>query len=143
MNKFFYFLLSSMLLCIQHFSNLNFSEVIKNFDGEIWGKNGPQLLTRTIENLCNISGFKSIKKCENFTILERDRCYAISWEDWQMFFQPHKLGYVQKHTKNSYFVHLWNHFSSERHALKNSSIPLNKFAEKYCPRSYNSFDKIY
>ncbi|XP_070504100.1 alpha-1,4-N-acetylglucosaminyltransferase-like [Chironomus tepperi] len=37
-------------------------EVKKNFDGNLWGKNGPELLTRTIKKLCDVSNFSSTKQ---------------------------------------------------------------------------------
>ncbi|KAL7041977.1 hypothetical protein ACKWTF_000975 [Chironomus riparius] len=115
-------------------------EVKKNFDGEIWGRNGPELLSRTIKELCDVSNFYSTTKCKNFTILERDKCYAISWEEWEMLFQSRDFNIARKRTRNSYFIHLWNHFSASRNSYKSSNNALNRIAEEFCPKVYESLD---
>ncbi|KAG5674653.1 hypothetical protein PVAND_004607 [Polypedilum vanderplanki] len=118
-------------------------DLIANFDGNVWGKNGPELLTRVIKKMCNISYFNSTQKCKNFTILETEKCYGIGWEEWVKFFEPHKLDSVRRHTKNSYYVHLWNKFSKTRKLEKNSTAGLNEILRKFCPRVYKSLDNFF
>jgi lactosylceramide 4-alpha-galactosyltransferase len=118
-------------------------DLIENFDGEIWGKNGPELLTRVLKKMCNIASFNSTQKCKNFTILATEKCYGVSWEEWQKFFEPHSLDYVRRHTKDSFFVHLWNKFSKARKLEKTSTAALNEIVRQFCPRVYESLDGFF
>lgn len=108
------------------------------------GINGPHLLTRAIKNLCGVSNFSSkrMKKCENFFILPASKCYSIGWEEWEKFFQANQLHYVRKRTKDSFFVHLWNHLSDKRIWRKSDETALNEIAAKYCPRVYATEEKV-
>lgn len=118
-------------------------DLARNFDGSIWGMNGPELLTRVIKKMCNISYFRSTQKCKNFTILETEKCYGVGWGEWEKFFEPHSLDYVRKRTEGSYFVHLWNKFSKTRKLEKTSDAALNEIVRKFCPRIYESLDNFF
>lgn len=113
-------------------------ETTKNFNGSVWSTIGPHLVTRVIKNLCSISSFSSFKTtmCEKLNILPPSKCYAVGWEEWEKFFEPYQLRSVRRDTKNSYFVHLWNHFSDSRFTLKTEHNAMNEIASKHCPKIY-------
>lgn len=103
-------------------------------------------MTRVIKNVYNVSSFKSSKKTKkfgNFYILPSSKCYGISWEDWEKFFQPDQLFYVKAHIKDSFFVHLWNKFSDSRNTMKGDKTALNKIAAEHCPKIYEASENYF
>lgn len=123
------FVLSSLTLSI-------FSEIIKNFNGLWWERNGPPLVTRGIKTFCNTTDLKDVSKCKSVEIFSHDKCYAIGFEEWWKMFKESYYDEGMKLVENSYFVHLWNGRSGNEFVEKTSRTVFNKLAESYCPKVY-------
>lgn len=108
---------------------------MNNYDGDYWGHNGPNLLTRLFRRECKTFITEMPLTCSNFTMLQREKCYAIDWREWQKFFNIADAADVMNKVKDSYFVHFWNHLNADKKLskLKDANTAYMKLAEKFCP----------
>lgn len=108
------------------------SDLLENFDPKNWSSIGPLLLSRVFKMLCRVDGKKITDECDRFTLLPRRNCYAVGYENWEKLFLSANSAEVMRLTKDSYFVHLWNKFSSNYRIKLNSdaafiNLALSKF----------------
>lgn len=120
-----------------------FSDLKENFDGSKWGYNGPELITRVFRKLCNFTEKIEPQTCKKFTILPPEDCYSIGYNDWKMLFNASAAVEVKRKTKNSHFIHLWNKFSRNYLIQTNSKAAFITFANKFCPKVFQSRDKYF
>ncbi|XP_026844560.1 lactosylceramide 4-alpha-galactosyltransferase-like [Drosophila persimilis] len=113
-----------------------------NFDGNVWGQNGPEVITRVAQQICgtkNISVMQTNRKrCLGFKVFGRGAFYAVTSDKWLNFFNPHKLEETLARTKDSYAVHVWNSQSEKQPIKIGSTCAYAKYAEKNCPRAYHA-----
>lgn len=112
------------------------SEFNDNFNGKIWGHNGPSLLTRVFRKYCNVSRTVSNFPwtCNNGAIrlLPQAKCYPIFHDRVKMFYEPSN---ILKFIKDAYFVHVWDKYAiANKRIATNSTIGYIHLAEKFCPR---------
>ncbi|XP_054839786.1 alpha-1,4-N-acetylglucosaminyltransferase [Eublepharis macularius] len=109
---------------------------VENYNGDIWGNQGPYLMTRMLEGLCNLTNFHKIedKRCHNISFLHPQRFYPISYQQWKKYYE---VWDSMPDFNDSYALHLWNFMNHER---KNMTIGSNTLVEniykKYCPTTY-------
>lgn len=113
-----------------------------NFDGRDWGNNGPGVITRVAQKICQTNDIRLMqedrKRCLGFTVFGRAAFYAIPWKQWKDFFEPEKMEETMARAKDSYVVHVWNKHSSKLPIKHGSSNAYAKYAEKNCPRAYKA-----
>jgi len=100
---------------------------IDTFRGDIWGYNGPQLLSRVYVNLHDkVSSWHS------------DVFYPIHWKDAHILFEPvtEHEELIQQLYANSVTVHLWNSLISPQLPYTKSGSVLETLVKKVCPVSY-------
>ncbi|XP_012850418.1 PREDICTED: lactosylceramide 4-alpha-galactosyltransferase [Erythranthe guttata] len=89
-------------------------EFALTFDGNIWGHNGPYLVSRVVDRVAKTKDF-------NFTVLPPMAFYPIDWTRISRFFarpnDPATAKWVEakiRHlNRSTYGVHLWNRKSSK------------------------------
>lgn len=125
--------------CFEYSFKVSFCrDFIKNFDGTRWGYNGPEVITRVLNKLCNFGGPNPVSDCKGFYILPTEECYAIGFKDWQMFFNESMRSEVNSRTKHSHFIHLWNKFSSNYRLKIDAKVAFIDLARKFCPKVYET-----
>ena len=76
-------------------------ELSKSFDGQIWSKNGPTMLTKILKRFCKQYDLKKIKPdCGNLTIYDPEAFYPIHWDDWEELYGDNS----QNHRKDGRFL---------------------------------------
>ncbi|CAA7061814.1 unnamed protein product [Microthlaspi erraticum] len=103
---------------------LKFIEEFANtFDGNIWGHNGPYLVSRVVkavEGSC----------CFNFTVMRPSAFYPVNWIEIEKFFKVAKTERDSKWVKvkllqmqrRSFGLHLWNKFSRKFEIKQGSAM---------------------
>ncbi|XP_043940104.1 alpha-1,4-N-acetylglucosaminyltransferase-like [Protopterus annectens] len=116
------------------------ADFVLNYNGAIWGHQGPHLFTRVMTKSCPIPNYSKVLdfSCDirNVTIMHQFRFYPIHWTQWGKYFE------VWKETPtfgDSYGLHLWNYMNREakkRVVLESNTLVENLFI-KYCPSTYD------
>ena len=111
------------------------------YNGYIWGRNGPHMLTRMFKKACNVtSDTKEIpRSCKGFTMFPIDKCYAVHWTTHRQFFEPSHGIKVMDQIKDSYFVHIWNHLNAKIKLSKTNDLDAAYIilAKKFCPEVFS------
>ncbi|XP_020671590.3 alpha-1,4-N-acetylglucosaminyltransferase [Pogona vitticeps] len=112
-------------------------DFVRNYDGAIWGNQGPFLITRVLKRLCDLIDFKDTEdqKCHNISFLNPQRFYPIHYKNWTAYYE---VWDPIPQFNTSYALHLWN-FMNEKDK-KNVTIGSNTLVENlfrmYCPTTY-------
>ncbi|XP_010543222.1 PREDICTED: lactosylceramide 4-alpha-galactosyltransferase [Tarenaya hassleriana] len=98
-------------------------EFALTFNGNIWGHNGPYLVSRVARAVEGTTGY-------NFTVLPPPAFYPVNWIEIEKFFKVPKTEKDSKWVeskllqmqKKSYGLHLWNKFSKKLEMEEGSAI---------------------
>jgi lactosylceramide 4-alpha-galactosyltransferase len=101
-----------------------------SFNGELWNHNGPGLITRTWQVLC-----PQKTQCD-FHVLPQNAFYAISWQDYEYFFEETYVNATMTAIKDSILAHVWNKLSFNKKIRVGSNVAYGLLAEKYCRNIY-------
>ncbi|XP_015484882.2 lactosylceramide 4-alpha-galactosyltransferase-like isoform X1 [Parus major] len=116
-----------MELCMQDF--------VQNYNGWVWGHQGPKLLTRVFKKWCSIQTIKSMS-CKGVSALAPEVVYPIPWQDWKKLFEPVSALELRKLLKNTYAVHVWNKLSHGTKLEIPSQALLAQLYSQFCPATY-------
>ncbi|XP_034666932.1 lactosylceramide 4-alpha-galactosyltransferase-like isoform X1 [Drosophila subobscura] len=121
-------------LCLRDFQH--------NFNGHNWGNNGPGVITRVAQRICDTDYVALMqddrKRCMGLKVYWRGAFYAVSSRQWRDLFNPDRLEQTMARTKYSYVVHVWNKQSNKVPIKVGSSSAYAKLAERNCPRAYHA-----
>ncbi|XP_043938258.1 alpha-1,4-N-acetylglucosaminyltransferase-like, partial [Protopterus annectens] len=114
-------------------------DFVLHYNGNIWGYQGPNLITRMIRQSCPLPLYIKVQdfRCDarNLTFLHPSRFYPIHWSVWQKYFEVWK---EIPTFEDSYGLHLYNYMNHK--AKKQIVAGSNTLAEnlfiKYCPSTY-------
>lgn len=122
-----------------------FSEFQHTFDGSDWGNNGPGVITRVLQNICQTKSPKMMTRdhCRGFKVYPPSGFYAIPWQNWRWFFDINLTERALNMTKDSIIVHVWNKHSIKERIKVGSKTAYGLIAEKYCPLVYRSSGKYF
>ncbi|XP_049820392.1 lactosylceramide 4-alpha-galactosyltransferase-like [Aethina tumida] len=109
------------------------NDLNSTFNGQAWGYNGPDLITRFSERKCKTKNFSALKVCEDYTVLPQNAFHPIPWNKWQKYFNETYNTEVRKKIKNSYGIHVWNKNSIQWKLSLNSNATYMTLAKKFCP----------
>ncbi|KAL7047420.1 hypothetical protein ACKWTF_002895 [Chironomus riparius] len=112
-------------------------DLIRNFNGSQWGWNGPLMLSRVLNDLCQTSNVNKMKNCNGFHVLDDDVCYPISGQKWNKLFEEQHAIEVLQSVEQSYFVHFWNKLSQNEKIACNSGAAYAQLARKFCPKTFS------
>ncbi|XP_034474391.1 lactosylceramide 4-alpha-galactosyltransferase-like [Drosophila innubila] len=113
-----------------------------NFDGSDWGNNGPGVITRVAQRICDTKNITMMledrKRCHGFKVFDRKAFYAIKSNDWRHFFEPEFLEETLELTRDSYLLHVWNRKSHQMPMKVGSGSAYARYARLHCPRAYKA-----
>ncbi|XP_002189441.6 lactosylceramide 4-alpha-galactosyltransferase isoform X3 [Taeniopygia guttata] len=116
-----------MELCMQDF--------VQNYNGWVWGHQGPGLLTRVFKKWCSLRTLKSMN-CKGVSALAQEVVYPIPWQDWKKLFEAVSALELEKLLKNTYAVHIWNKLSHGTKLEIPSQALLAQLYAQFCPATY-------
>ena len=113
----------------------------KNFVGDKWGRNGPQLLTRVITKHCKLESKSQDVVCNKYKpelpVLSRLGTSAVSWQKWKEYFNATVAEKTLKKVEDGFAAHYWNHmrdaWSQKKTVLYDADSALYKLFESGCP----------
>ncbi|XP_051015367.1 lactosylceramide 4-alpha-galactosyltransferase [Acomys russatus] len=123
-----------LALCIQDF--------VANYNGWIWGHQGPQLLTRIFKKWCSIHSLKESHSCRGVTALPSEAFYPIPWQNWRKYFEDISSEELARLTNATYAFHVWNKKSQGTHLEATSRALLAQLHARYCPTTHEAM-KMY
>ncbi|XP_049658425.1 alpha-1,4-N-acetylglucosaminyltransferase [Accipiter gentilis] len=109
---------------------------VLKYNGNIWGNQGPFLMTRMLKAICNLTDFKGTEdhSCQNISFLNPQRFYPIPYPAWGQYYEVWEKNPNFNH---SYALHLWNFMNHNRKAVVAGSNTLaEKLYKAYCPTTY-------
>jgi lactosylceramide 4-alpha-galactosyltransferase len=112
-------------------------DLIRNFDGSVWAINGPAMMTRVLQKLCNTTQtvqMVSKRNCESFHVLPRKACYAVGWKENYRLMKDSEATESMKVIKDSTFVHFWNKMTKNQILLKSQKAAYIQLAYQFCPK---------
>ncbi|NXE91707.1 A4GAT galactosyltransferase, partial [Menura novaehollandiae] len=116
-----------MELCMQDF--------VQNYNGWIWGHQGPGLLTRVFKKWCSLRTIRSTS-CNGVRALAPEAVYPIPWQNWKKLFEAVNALELHKLLKNTYAVHIWNKLSHGTRLEIPSQALLAQLYSQFCPATY-------
>lgn len=121
------------------------SNFLNNFNGNVWGHNGPGVITRVMKQMCHVKTTDQMTtdRCNGVTVYPSSAFYAVTWQRWRKFFMAKYTNQIAEMTKDSFAVHLWNRLSADLKVKVGSRIPYDVLAESHCPRVYKSFGEFF
>ncbi|XP_075017575.1 lactosylceramide 4-alpha-galactosyltransferase-like [Calonectris borealis] len=120
-------------LCMQDF--------VDNYDGWIWGHQGPGLLSRVFKKWCSISNIQNNMSCKGVCALSPEAFYPVFWNDWKKLFDTISSLELHKLLKNTYAVHVWNKLSHGTRLEITSQALLAQLYSQFCPATYAKMKK--
>ncbi|GAB6029291.1 Lactosylceramide 4-alpha-galactosyltransferase [Chamberlinius hualienensis] len=113
------------------------------YNGQIWGAQGPVMITKILQQYCNVTDLTTVinspNNCSGINILPRKKLFPFRWQNWEKLFQkPHNAGVD---ISNSYTVHLFNSQSKKRVTKVGVGSLLEELFRKYCPSIYQMISK--
>ncbi|XP_050426489.1 lactosylceramide 4-alpha-galactosyltransferase-like isoform X2 [Adelges cooleyi] len=120
-------------------ANLTVNDYANNYRGNDWGYNGPGVITRALQKICNTENISEMTKdkCQGFTVYDQDTFCPVSWKDWYSYFNSNTSAEVMKKINNSIGIHVWNNHSKNTVVKVGSTQPYGLIAQKYCPNVFS------
>ncbi|MEE6500868.1 hypothetical protein FKM82_003963 [Ascaphus truei] len=112
---------------------------VQNYNGAVWGHQGPALFLRILKKLCVLTDFKAEEDilCGNMSFLNPKRFYPIPCSSWMTYYQIWKKF---PNFDNSYALHLWNYANRDRKAtmVPGSNTLVEHLYQEHCPSIYRA-----
>ncbi|XP_068631716.1 lactosylceramide 4-alpha-galactosyltransferase-like [Battus philenor] len=109
-------------------------EIQTTYRGDLWGYNGPGVITRVLKRLCSTTDvtLMSSDLCGGFEVYGPELFYPIKWENARDYFKRGQLI-----NKGAYVYHVWNHLTANLVADHDS--PYATLARQFCPTTYEMY----
>ncbi|XP_076066242.1 lactosylceramide 4-alpha-galactosyltransferase-like [Oratosquilla oratoria] len=125
------------------------TEILKdfdlNFDGSIWGANGPKLITRVLVDRCGLqlpSG--NLSRCDDIAVMPKRAFYPIAWWDWRLYLQEDKdLATLLLTDKEVLALHVWNMHTQAYPVPLDAHTPYAMAAQVSCPVTVHFSDGVF
>ncbi|XP_012254710.2 lactosylceramide 4-alpha-galactosyltransferase-like [Athalia rosae] len=116
-----------------------------NFRGDVWGNNGPGVITRTLQKICATKYARDMNtvRCHGFTVHPPSAFYPIPYKKWKRYFEKKNKNATMKLLEKSRAIHVWNKLSRNENVTVGSQVPYGLIAQKYCPKVYKHCGKIF
>ncbi|XP_003822530.1 alpha-1,4-N-acetylglucosaminyltransferase [Pan paniscus] len=114
---------------------------VEHYNSDIWGNQGPELMTRMLRVWCKLEDFQEVSdlRCLNISFLHPQRFYPISYREWRRYYE---VWDTDPNFNDSYALHLWNHMNQEgRAVIRGSNTLVENLYRKHCPRTYRDLIK--
>ncbi|XP_032989031.1 alpha-1,4-N-acetylglucosaminyltransferase [Rhinolophus ferrumequinum] len=109
---------------------------VEHYNSDIWGNQGPNLMTRMLRVWCKLKDFQEVSdlKCLNLSFLHPQRFYPISYPEWKRYYE---VWDTDPSFNDSYALHLWNYMNQEgRAVVRGSNTLVENLYRQHCPRTY-------
>ncbi|XP_064133345.1 alpha-1,4-N-acetylglucosaminyltransferase [Loxodonta africana] len=109
---------------------------VEHYNSDIWGNQGPYLMTRMLRVWCRLGNFQEVSdlRCLNLSFLHPQRFYPISFREWRRYYS---VWDTDPSFNDSYALHLWNHMNQEgRVVVRGSNTLVENLYRKHCPTTY-------
>lgn len=109
---------------------------VEHYDSQVWGKQGPDLMSRMLRVWCRLGDFQEVSdlKCSNLSFLHPQRFYPISYPEWRRYYE---VWDKEPDFNVSYALHLWNYMNKEgQTVIRGSNTLVENLYRKYCPHTY-------
>ncbi|XP_018429538.1 PREDICTED: alpha-1,4-N-acetylglucosaminyltransferase-like, partial [Nanorana parkeri] len=109
---------------------------VENYRGDLWGHQGPGVVTRVVKKLCGWPVFNSTDDvmCSNISYFHPQRFYPILYPSWRQYYE---VWQILPTFNNSYALHLWNYMNNKGISMvPGSSTLVEHIYQKYCPTTY-------
>ncbi|XP_043266578.1 lactosylceramide 4-alpha-galactosyltransferase-like isoform X2 [Venturia canescens] len=122
----------------RQFADACIRDLKTNFRGDVWGNNGPGVITRTLQKICAIKYAKDMTKsrCHGFTVFSPSAFYPIEYKKWKQYFEKDNKNETMKKINKAKAIHVWNQFSTKESVKIGSGVPYDIVAKNYCPKVY-------
>ncbi|CAG9811631.1 unnamed protein product [Chironomus riparius] len=123
--------------------------LLTEFRPNDWGANGPAMFSRVLKKFCSTTTFEesTYTKCGEFISLPTDKCYAISYPEYEKFYDENYFNETMSRVKDSFFVHIWNRMEeagNKNYKLKaDSKSAYAELARRNCPNVFKTVDKYF
>ncbi|CAH0667004.1 unnamed protein product, partial [Chilo suppressalis] len=109
-------------------------DLVRNYRGDVWGHNGPGVITRVLKEACSTSEASkmSAATCNGFAVYGPRLFYPIEWQRGKAYFEVGELP-----TPDAYVYHIWNHVTQNCRAVNGSLYEV--LVKKYCPTVYRIY----
>ncbi|XP_067897453.1 lactosylceramide 4-alpha-galactosyltransferase-like [Heterodontus francisci] len=118
-------------------------DFVRDYQGEIWGHQGPLLMSRVLRRWCKTDDLDEFvdAKCNNISYLPSKFFYPIPYNEWEKYFEHWTLENIRATFSETYGAHIWNFLSSgnQDNMTGGSGVLLEYLFHKYCPRTYKTF----
>ena len=120
-------------------------DLMKNFRGNLWGNNGPGVITRTLQRICSAKYVRDMTpaRCAGFKVFPPSTFYPIHYKNWKMYFETKNKNATMKMIEKAMAIHVWNKLSNAREVRVDSDVPYAIIARKHCPKIFNNCGKIF
>nr|XP_011719852.1 alpha-1,4-N-acetylglucosaminyltransferase isoform X2 [Macaca nemestrina] len=109
---------------------------VEHYNSDIWGNQGPDLMTRMLRVWCKLEDFQELSdlRCLNISFLHPQRFYPISYPEWRRYYE---VWDTDPSFNDSYALHLWNYMNQEgRAVVRGSNTLVENLYRKHCPGTY-------
>eukprot|EP00062_Callorhinchus_milii_P000395 gi/632934356/ref/XP_007909060.1/ PREDICTED: lactosylceramide 4-alpha-galactosyltransferase-like [Callorhinchus milii] len=115
-------------------------DYVINYNGQIWGQQGPHLISRVLKHWCqsdNLGKFLDLQ-CNGISYLSPRYFYPIKYTEWQRFFQPWNKNDIESFFSDTKGVHIWNfkNVGQQKRVVAGSGTLIENLFIKYCPTTY-------
>ncbi|NXO04043.1 A4GAT galactosyltransferase, partial [Rhinopomastus cyanomelas] len=118
------------------FMELCMRDFVENYNGWVWGHQGPELLTRVFKRWCPISSIQHVLSCKGVSALSSEAFYPVRWEDWKRLFEAISSSELHELLKNTYALHVWNKLSHGTRLEIASQALLAQLYSQFCPATH-------
>ncbi|XP_076248960.1 lactosylceramide 4-alpha-galactosyltransferase-like [Calliopsis andreniformis] len=117
----------------------------KNFRGDIWGNNGPGVITRTLQKVCSTKKTRDMTttRCQGFKVFPPSAFYPVHYKKWKMYFETTDKNVTMKMVEKAMAIHVWNKLSKSKEVRVDSDVPYAVIARKHCPKVFNNCGKVF
>lgn len=112
---------------------------VSAFQGDQWGSNGPDLVTRVVRQACAAENaamaeeLSSLVACQRFRVYGSETFYAIPYVDWERLFNGTETERVLKAVNGSMAVHMHNKMSADQMVKLGEGSTYERMALEFCP----------
>ncbi|KAM4694402.1 alpha-1,4-N-acetylglucosaminyltransferase-like [Discoglossus pictus] len=124
-----------------NFSWISMEDFVQNYNGAVWGHQGPGLFTRVLKKFCSIPKFKSVEDvmCGNIFFLNPKRFYPIPYQFWKLYYHVWE---TQPTFNDSFALHLWNYMNKETQTVvPGSNTLVDNMYQQHCPFTHASLKR--
>ncbi|CAK9829402.1 Lactosylceramide 4-alpha-galactosyltransferase [Anthophora retusa] len=121
------------------------SDMKANFRGDIWGNNGPGVITRALHKICSAKYIRDMTtiRCHGFKVFSPSAFYPVHYKKWKMYFETKHTNETMKLIEKAMAIHVWNRLSKSKQVHVNSNVPYAIIARKHCPKIFNNCSNVF